>query len=101
MTVYYARPPASVQVALRGDAAACRASLNRETARVAGRPTRLVVDLDAVDRVDSLLLGTLVLALKRLERDGGELAIASGRADVRALLAATGLDRVLPFADDD
>jgi anti-anti-sigma factor len=100
MTVYYARPPAVVDVALRGDTAACRASLNRETARLAGRAARLVVDLDAVDQVDSQLLAALVLALKRLERDGGDLVIVSRRADVRRLLGATGLDRVLLLDDD-
>ena len=72
MTVYYARRPVVVDVALRGDRAACRASLNRETARLAGRAARLVVDLDAVDEVDSQLL-----AARSSSRSSGSSATAA------------------------
>jgi anti-anti-sigma regulatory factor len=99
MSVQYAKPPVLVRLALSGDGHACRAALAHETARLAGQPVLLVVDLDAAEEVDSLLLSSLVLALKRLEHDGGGLELACSRRDVRALLGATGLDRVLALSE--
>jgi anti-anti-sigma factor len=99
MSVQYARPPAVVRVAISGDGAACRTAIDRLAEQHAGRPVHLVVGLDGGQGGDSLLLGALVLASKRLERDGGGLELASGRRDVRRLLGVTGLDRVLPLAE--
>jgi anti-anti-sigma factor len=99
MTVQYAKQPVSVRLTLSGDGPACRAALAHETARLTGQPSWLVVDLDAAEEVDSLLLSALVLALKRLEADGGGLELACSRREVRGLLEATGLDRVLALSD--
>ncbi len=57
----------------------------------------LVLDLTAVDRIDSTGLGVLVGALKRLRAGGGQLRLAAPHGDVARLLHATGLDKVLPL----
>jgi anti-anti-sigma factor len=69
--------------------------LDAETARLAGRPVRLVLDLSAAKPVDATALGWLVLAQKRLRRGGGELSLVSDRAEPLELLRRTGLDRLL------
>jgi len=55
-----------------------------------------VLDLTAVDRVDSTGLGMLVGALKRLRARNGQLRLAAATSHVARLLHATGLDKVLP-----
>ena len=60
----------------------------------------LVLDLTAVDRVDSTGMGVLVGALKRLRAHNGQLRLAAARGDVARVLHATGLDKVLPLYPD-
>jgi anti-sigma B factor antagonist len=63
----------------------------------------LVLDLTAVDRIDSTGLGVLVCALKRLRACDGQLRLlrlAAARGDVARVLHATGLDKVLPLYPD-
>ncbi len=60
----------------------------------------LVLDLTAVDRVDSTGLGVLVGVLTRLRAGNGQLPLAAARGDVVRLLHATGLDKVLPLYPD-
>ena len=69
--------------------------LEAELVRVAGRPVRLVLDLSGAAPVDATALGWFVLAQKRLQRSGGELALVSDRAEPLELLRLTGLERVL------
>ncbi len=59
----------------------------------------LVLDLTAVDRIDSTGLGVLVGALKRLRVGNGQLRLAAA-GDVARVLHATGLDKVLPLYPD-
>ncbi len=59
----------------------------------------LVLDLTAVDRIDSTGLGVLVGALKRLRAGTGQLRLAA-TGDVARLLHTTGLDKVLPLYPD-
>jgi anti-anti-sigma factor len=87
--------PRTTSLTLAGDAARCRAALTAELERLEGTPTRLVVELDAADAVDSTVLGALVLALKRLQADGGDVEVACHRPETLRLLRLTGLDRVL------
>ena len=54
---------------------------------------RVVVDLRGAPRIDSLALGVLVLAQRKLGLAGGELAIRIDNPDVLRTLAVTGLDR--------
>jgi anti-sigma B factor antagonist len=55
----------------------------------------LVLDLSAVDFVDSTGLSAILSALKRLPPDGGILALAGCRKPVTELIKLTRLDRVL------
>jgi len=60
----------------------------------------LVLDLSAVDRIDSTGLGVLVGARKRLRAGNGQLRLAAASGDVARVLHASGLDRVLPLYPD-
>ncbi|ACZ31761.1 anti-sigma-factor antagonist [Xylanimonas cellulosilytica DSM 15894] len=56
---------------------------------------RVVVDLGAVDHVDSSGLGALIAGLKATRQAGGGLRIARVGEQVRAVLKLTNLDRIL------
>ena len=56
---------------------------------------RLVVDLRAVDFIDSSGLGALIGGLKSARQQGGDLRIAAAGDQVRAVLKLTNLDRIL------
>jgi anti-sigma B factor antagonist len=66
---------------------------------VAVGKARLVVDLHAVDFIDSSGLGALIGGLKTARQQGGDLRIAAAGDQVRAVLKLTNLDRILaPYA---
>ncbi len=58
---------------------------------------RVVIDLSGVDFLDSIGLGLIVGALKRVRDHGGDLAIVVSAARVRRVFEVTGLDRVVPL----
>jgi anti-sigma B factor antagonist len=63
-----------------------------------GGSTRVVVDLDGVEFLDSMGLGVLVGALKRARSHDGELVLVCTRDRLRQLFALSGLDTVLRIA---
>lgn len=66
---------------------------------VAAGKAHLVVDLHAVDFIDSSGLGALIGGLKSARQQGGDLRIAEAGEQVRAVLKLTNLDRILaPYA---
>ena len=54
----------------------------------------LVIDLEAVDFIDSTGLGVLIGALKRVRTQGGELALVCTERRILKVFEITGLDRV-------
>lgn len=56
---------------------------------------RVVVDLSAVEAIDSSGLGALISGLKAARQAGGDLRIATPSEQARAVLELTNLDRVL------
>ncbi len=55
---------------------------------------RVVVDLEAVDFLDSTGLGVLIGVLRRLNAVGGELRVVCSTPRILELFTLTGLDRV-------
>ena len=60
---------------------------------------RLVLDLSAVDFMDSTGLKVLMTIQRRAELAGGSFAVAGAPRVVRRLLAVTGLDQSIPVHD--
>jgi len=56
--------------------------------------TKLVLDLDALEFMDSTGLGILVASLKRLTTEGGQLKLVCNRDNILKIFKITGLDKV-------
>jgi anti-sigma B factor antagonist len=59
--------------------------------------SRLVLDLEALDFLDSTGLGTIVSVLKRARTHGGDLRLVCTEARIRRLFEITGLDKAVPL----
>ncbi|HKG65297.1 MAG TPA: STAS domain-containing protein [Solirubrobacteraceae bacterium] len=80
---------------LRGDLDAATASQLREClVEVIDEGTRIVIDMEALDFLDSAGLGILVGGLKRARTYGGELELVCSSSAVLKPIEITGLDRV-------
>lgn len=66
---------------------------------VAQGDNRIVVDLDAVDFLDSTGLGVLVGALKRVRSSGGDLQLICTQPRIRKVFEVTGLTKVFSIHD--
>lgn len=60
---------------------------------------RLVVDLSSVSFIDSTALGVLIGGVRRVNDNGGSMALVVTGRSVRRVLSITGLDRVLAIYD--
>lgn len=67
---------------------------------VRGADLRVAIDLSGVDLVDSIGLGVMIGALRRVRSAGGSLALVVSEPRVLALLTATDLDRVFTIHPD-
>jgi anti-sigma B factor antagonist len=64
--------------------------------------SRLVIDLSAIEFIDSSGLGALIAALKIARKSGGDLRIAAPTRQVCTVLELSNLDRVLrPYESVD
>jgi anti-sigma B factor antagonist len=68
------------------------------TAAIAGGATRVVIDMSAVEFVDSTALGVLIEANSKL--GAGGLRLAAPQVSTRRTLQVSGLDRHLRIHDD-
>jgi len=93
-----ARALETAVLALDGEPARWGELIEEELERRGDDPVRLVLDLHGAPRIDAGALGTLVLALKRVERAGGRLTLARARPEQVELLRRTGLDRLFGLA---
>ncbi len=59
--------------------------------------TRLEVDLQRVEFLDSAGIGVLIGALRRARRAGGDLVVGAAGPEVGQLFALLGLDRVFGY----
>jgi anti-sigma B factor antagonist len=64
-----------------------------------GGRTRIAVELEGVEFMDSTGLGVLISGLKRCREAGGTLSLVSPTDPVRKVLGITGLDKVFPIHD--
>jgi anti-anti-sigma factor len=58
----------------------------------------VIVDLGEVALIDSIALGALARASRRLRESGGALAVAATNVEVVRAFEITSLDRVIPMA---
>jgi len=58
----------------------------------------VVVDLGDVDLIDSIALGALARASRRLRENSGALGVVASNADVVRAFEITSLDRIIPIA---
>jgi anti-anti-sigma factor len=70
-----------------------QAEAEHDLRRIGRTGMSVVVDLSGVEEIDSLALGVLVLAQKRLTMNGGGLSLVCDRPQVLRQLERTGLDR--------
>jgi len=68
--------------------------------QAAGR-VKIVVDLSAVDFVDSTGLATLVAGLKHCRKAGGDLMLAGLRPRVKVIFELTRLDRAFQIYENE
>ena len=59
--------------------------------------TRIVVDLEGVDFIDSSGLGVLVSGLRRVKENDGSIRLICTREPILKVFRITGLDRVFPI----
>lgn len=94
------RHQATTLIVLRGDLDLATAPDLRETlVEVIDEGARIVIDMEAVEFLDSAGLGILVGGLKRARGRDGDLELVCSNGEVLKPLVITGLDRVFTIHD--
>jgi anti-anti-sigma factor len=70
--------------------------LTEETAR---KPLLLLVEMGALEFIDSSALRVIIQAYRRMDRDGGLLALVRPTSAVRRVLRLTGIDQMITAYD--
>jgi anti-sigma B factor antagonist len=65
--------------------------------RVDAGDRQFIVDLSAVEFIDSTAIGVLVGALRRLAANGGSLLVVCDNEDIRGIFETVGLEHVIPL----
>ncbi|MBK7405280.1 MAG: STAS domain-containing protein [Phycisphaerales bacterium] len=99
------RRPGATILSPRGDVDMSRAPSFRERVREAqaGRPARLVIDMGAVEYMDSSGLATLVEAMRNARTEGVELVLCALNPRVKAIFEIARLHqffRIVPTVAD-
>jgi anti-sigma B factor antagonist len=91
--------PGTTMLVIRGEADLHVAPALRDqmSAAISDGTQELVLDMTDTTFVDSMTLGVLLGALKRLRARGGQLRIVVTRPDLRRIFEITLLDRVFPL----
>jgi anti-sigma B factor antagonist len=63
------------------------------------RESRVVLDLDSLDALDTEGVRGLISLLRRARSVGRDLALSSTKSDVRRTLQVTALDRLFPMVE--
>ena len=84
----------------RFDATSAKEVKDRVRSLVQEKRVNLVVDMGAVDFIDSSGLGSLVASLRSVNKLGGDIRIASIQDQVRAIFELTRLHRIFEIFDD-
>lgn len=89
-----------VLVRLSGDLdIAVRDELRAQLDDAAGRSTAVLLDLSAVEYVDSTALGLFIALRKQLLQKGGQVQLVAPSPQIRKLLGYAGLDQVFPILE--
>jgi anti-sigma B factor antagonist len=96
LTIDVKRDEGTTLLVLRGDLDLSTAPQLRESLVevIDGGSRRIVIDMEALDFLDSAGLGILVGGLKRARTHGGELELVCSSRAVLKPIEITGLDRV-------
>jgi anti-sigma B factor antagonist len=84
----------------RLDASSAKAFKEKVGALVQEKRLNLVIDMAAVDFIDSSGLGSLVSALRSVNKLRGDIKIASLQDQVRAIFELTRLHRIFEIFDE-
>jgi anti-anti-sigma factor len=60
---------------------------------------KMVLDITALDYVDSSGIGMLVSCLTKVRKAGGDLKVAGANARIRRIFAMTGVESMMPMFD--
>jgi anti-sigma B factor antagonist len=66
---------------------------------VAQNEKNVVLDIAALDYVDSSGVGMLVSCLTKVRKAGGEMKVAGANARIRRIFAMTGVESMMPMFD--
>ena len=86
----------SGRLALGGETEKLDAAVSKLLAQ---NQTKVVLDITAVDYVDSSGIGMLVSCLTNVRKAGGELKVAGANPRIRRIFAMTGVEGLLPMFD--